>query len=56
MKVVSARETCSEGIEEDSTKWKLKCFMNLHETFKLRTDYLCNLIVVGDSMNEIIAG
>ncbi len=54
--MISAREDCSEGCEMDPTQWKLKSFIQLHEKLKLRTDYVCNLVVIGDSMNEINAG
>lgn len=56
VRVISAREMCSQGYEDEPSQWKLKCFMSLHERLQLRTDLLCNLVVVGDSMNEIIAG
>ncbi len=40
----------------DPSQWKLKCFKTLHAKYEFRTDLLCNLIIVGDSMYEIQAG
>jgi hypothetical protein len=56
VKLISAREECGMDCLQDPTLWKMRCFKVLHAKFELRTDLLCNLIVVGDSMYEILAG
>ena len=55
--VVSARVDPSHQINPTPPHlWKIKKFMELHDMFDLRTDQVTNLIVVGDSMNEMNAG
>ena len=50
VKVVTARV---DGLDIPSSKWKIKCFMILFEELGFSIDAVTNLIVVGDSMNEI---
>ena len=40
----------------DLSKWKITCFQHLHERLKLEKEQFCNLVVIGDSFNEINAG
>ena len=53
MPVISARG-CLEG--RPASEWKIKCFSDLFKTIKISDDLVTNLIVIGDSMNEMIAG
>ena len=38
------------------SQWKIRKFMQLHDMFELNEEQVTNLIVVGDSMNEMNAG
>jgi hypothetical protein len=51
--VISARG-CLQG--RPASEWKIKCFNDLFKTIKLKEDLVTNLIVIGDSMNEMTAG
>ena len=51
--VISAR---AETPATPATQWKIQCFMQLFEQLKLKKDSVTNLVVVGDSMNEMNAG
>jgi hypothetical protein len=51
--VISARV---DGLDLPSDQWKINCFMILFEELQLDVNQVTNLIVVGDSMNEITAG
>lgn len=57
IRVISARiEPGSMLNQMPPHLWKIKKFMELHDMFEMRTDQVTNLIVVGDSMNEMNAG
>jgi hypothetical protein len=53
--VISARG-CLEG--RPASEWKIKCFSDLfkNQSINISDDLVTNLIVIGDSMNEMIAG
>ena len=51
--VISAR---AEGTTTPATQWKIACFMQLFDMLKIKKDAVTNLVVVGDSMNEMNAG
>ena len=52
--IISARQDF-EGAELPS-QWKIKTFLELFEIFKFDKEMVTNLVVVGDSMNEMNAG
>ena len=54
IKVISARQDGQDA--EQPSKWKIKTFVELFEVLKLDKDLVTNLVVVGDSMNEMNAG
>ena len=51
--VVSARV---DGLNLPSTEWKISSFMILYESLNLDVSAVNNIVVIGDSMNEITAG
>ena len=51
--VISAR---IDDIRVPATQWKIVCFNQLHEMLKINRQAITNLVVVGDSMNEMNAG
>lgn len=52
IKVISAR--INDG--RPPSEWKITCFLDLFKTIELEESLVTNLICVGDSMNEMIAG
>ena len=55
--VISARvEPGVNGFSLQPSQWKIRKFLQLHEMLELSTEQLNNIIVVGDSMNEMNAG
>lgn len=54
VKVISARQ---EGENrQNPTQWKSVTFLEVFEIFKMDKEMVTNLVVVGDSMNEMNAG
>jgi hypothetical protein len=51
--VVTARV---DGLNLPSNEWKIPCFMILYESLNFDVGAVNNIIVIGDSMNEITAG
>mmetsp|Transcript_3832 Transcript_3832/g.4434 ORF Transcript_3832/g.4434 Transcript_3832/m.4434 type:complete len:245 (+) Transcript_3832:599-1333(+) len=57
IRVISARIDMSMSMHPvPPNLWKIKKFMELHEMLGLSTDQVTNLVVIGDSMNEMNAG
>jgi hypothetical protein len=53
VQVVTARV---DGLDMPSNKWKISCFEILYQELGFDASSVTNLIVVGDSMNEVKAG
>ena len=51
--MISAR---IDDIGVPATQWKIVCFNQLHDMLKINRQAITNLVVVGDSMNEMNAG
>ena len=51
--MISAR---AEGTSTPATQWKIQCFMQLFDQLGMSKEAVTNLVVVGDSMNEMNAG
>ena len=57
IKVISARvEPGTSAAVLPPSQWKIKKFMQLHNLLEINPEQIMNLIVVGDSMNEMNAG
>ena len=57
VRVISARMEPTEGKPVlPASQWKIKLFLQLHEMLELSAEQITNLIIVGDSMNEMNAG
>lgn len=51
--VVSARV---DGLDLPSSEWKISSFMILYESLNFDVEAVNNIVVIGDSMNEMAAG
>ena len=57
IKLISARlEPTVNAPMIPPSQWKIRKFMQLHDMFEINEEQVTNLIVVGDSMNEMNAG
>ena len=54
--MISARTDAQKFSAQPPREWKVTCFGQLFETINLEENLVTNLIVVGDSMNEMTAG